>query len=127
MGWEWDNLKPHAVISLLPIGDILDKEPGIFDICNCLADYKHKWRSIGEGLEVRDGELTSIEQNSTLDNGDRLAKMLRIWKNSCCSPCTWRNIIDVLEAEAIDLKRAAEDIRSRLSESGDLYKKYYSK
>ena len=49
--------------------------------------------------------------------------MLRIWKDSCCSPVTWRNIIDVLEAPAIGLKKAADDIRSRLSEGGILYDK----
>ena len=52
----------HAVILLLPIGDILDEEPDIFDICNFLANHKHKWRAIGEGLRVQYGELTNIEQ-----------------------------------------------------------------
>ena len=98
---------------LFAIGDILNQEPVIFDICNCLADYKYKWRSIGEGLRVRHGDLTSIGNNKP-DDSERLAEMLRRWKDSQCSPCTWRNIIDVLEAPAIDLNRAADKIRSKL-------------
>ena len=58
------------------------KEPIIFDICNCLADYCHKWRTIGEGLEVRNVDLASIKHDSTLDNNNRLAEMLRTWKDS---------------------------------------------
>ena len=50
--------------------------------------------------------------------------MLRTWRDSCCSPYTWHTIIDVLEARAINLKKAAEDIRSSLLEGGDLYEKY---
>ena len=110
-----------TIISHFSIGDdILGKEPDIFDIRNCLADHNYQWRSIGEGLRVPDGDLESIE-HQTIDDGDRLAKMLRKWKNSSCSPRTWRNLIKVIEAPAVNLKRAAEDIRSRLSEGGDLY------
>ena len=113
------------LLSHFSVGGILDTEPEIFDICNCLADYKYKWMSIGEGLGVRDGGLKSIKHNITLnDDGERLAEMLQIWRDSSCSPFTWHNIINVLEAPAIDLNRAAEDIRSRLSKGGNLYDKY---
>ena len=101
------------MILLISIGDILNKEPEIFDICNCLADYKYKWMSIGEGLRVRHGDLTSIGNNKP-DDSERLAEMLRTWRGSQCSPYTWRNIIDVLEAPAINLNRAADNIRSKL-------------
>ena len=106
------------------VGDILDTEPEIFDICNCLTDYKYKWMSIGEGLRVGDGDLESIRRDIGLDDGERLAKMLRIWRGSKRSPFTWRNISNVLEAPAIDLKRVADDICSRLSKDGNLYDKY---
>ena len=126
---EWprgNKVASVCIISLLSIGDdILDKEPEIFDIRNCLADYKHKWRSIGEGLRVRHGDLKSI-QNNTPDDDERLAEMLRTWKDSCCSPYTWRNIINVLKARAVNLQRAAEDIHSSLLEGGDLYEIYYA-
>ena len=112
------------LLSHFSVGGILDTEPEIFDICNCLADYKYKWMSIGEGLRVGGGDLESIRRDIGLDDGERLAKMLRIWRDSSCSPFTWRNIINVLEAPAIDLKRAADDIRSRLSKGGNLYDKY---
>ena len=101
----------------------IDKEPKIFDICNSLANYNYKWRSIGEGLEVRDGDLSSIECNKS-DDGEKLAAVLRKWKESCCSPYTWRNICNVLKAPAINLIKPAEDICKSLSEGGDLYEKY---
>ena len=111
------------LLSHFSVGGILDTEHEICDICNCLADYSYKWKSIGEGLGVRDGGLISI-RNNIHDDGERLAEMLRIWRDSSCSPFTWHNIINVLEAPAIDLKRAAEDICSRLSKGGNLYDKY---
>ena len=106
------------MISPFSIGDIFSKEPDIFDIRNWLAEYKHKWMSIGEGLRVGDGDLQSIRRDTGLDDGDRLAAMLRKWRDSKCSPFTWQNIIDVLETPAIDLKRAADNIRSKLSVGG---------
>ena len=112
------------LLSHFSVGGILDTEPEIFDICNCLADYKYKWKSIGEGLGVGDGNLESTRRDIRLDDGERLAEMLWIWRDSSCSPFTWHNIVNVLEAPAIDLKRAAEDIRSRLSKGGNLYDKY---
>ena len=76
------------------------------------------------GLGVRDGGLISIRNNIHVhDDGERLVEMLRIWRDSSCSPFTW-HIINVLEAPAIDLKRAAEGIHSRLSKGGNLYDKY---
>ena len=110
------------LLSHFSVGGILDTEPEIFDIRNCLADYSYKWKSIGEGLGVRNGDLISI-RNNIHDDGERLADMLQKWRDSH-SPFTWRNIINVLEAPAIDLKRAADDIRSRLSKGGNLYDKY---
>ena len=112
------------LLSHFSVGGILDTEPEIFDICNCLTDYKYKWVSIGEGLRVGDGDLESIRRGIGLDDGERLAKMLHKWRDSSCSPFTWRNIINVLEAPDIDLKRAADDICSRLSKDSNLYDKY---
>ena len=112
------------MISPFSIGDIFSKEPRIFDIRNCLAEYKHKWMSIGEGLRVGDGDLQSIRRDTGLDDGERLAEMLRKWRDSKCSTFTWQNIINVLETPAIDLKRAADNIRSKLSVGGELYEIY---
>ena len=76
---------------------------------------------------MQDGDLTSIKKNILLDDDERLAEMLRTWRESCCSPYTWHTIINVLEARTINLKRAAKVIHSRLSEGGDMYEKYSKK
>ena len=71
-------------------------------------------------MKVRDGDLESIKNNISGD-GERLAEMLRTWRDSKCSSYTWRNIINVLEAPAINLRKAAEDICSVLLEGRPLY------
>ena len=119
----YTNMISITPFSLLSIGDIFSKEPEIFDICNCLAEYNHKWMSIGEGLRVG-GDLESIRHDIGLDDGKRLAAMLRKWRDSKCSPFTWYSIINVLKAPAIDLRCAADNICSKLSVGGELYDKY---
>ena len=52
--------------------------------------------------------------------------MVQKWKDTCCSPYTWRNLIEAVSEPGLGMKNKPDEIRSMLSED-KIYKKYSKK
>ena len=67
-----------------------------------LRPIEYKWQDIGRALQVANGDLKSLEFNSTYTNSQRLAEVLYLWFNKHPDKFTWRVIISVVESQYID-------------------------
>ena len=74
----------------------LDKEPKKLDLQHVLGPIQHKWRAIGEALEIPDRRIESIDGVALYDDSNKLSEVLQIWIDTLTSDVTWRNLIDVI-------------------------------
>ena len=101
---------------------ILKKEPQKKDLMTLLCPIAYKYYSIGEALEITEGELESIKHSVNPDN-NKLSEVLRIWRNSKSSPVTWETIIQAVSDPSVKNKDVADKIREHLAKD-DVFKKY---
>ena len=73
-----------------------DKEPKKVHLQRVLGPIEHKWREIGEALEVPDGRIQSIENDARYNDTRKLSEVLQTWIDTQTSDMTWRNLIDVI-------------------------------
>ena len=77
----------HLFLNLDP----LDEAPTMKRLLMLLKPIAGRWEVLGMSLEV------NTETISGPGDITCLGKVLTQWKTSCCSPYTWRNIIEVIE------------------------------
>ena len=73
-----------------------DKEPKKLDLQRVLGPIQHKWRAIGEALEIPDRRIKSIDGVAHYDDSNKLSEVLETWIDTRPSVVTWRNLIDVI-------------------------------
>ena len=73
-----------------------DKEPKKVHLQRVLGPIKHKWREIGEALEIPDGRIQSIDHDPHYNDSNKLSEVLQTWIDTQPSDVTWRNLIDVI-------------------------------
>lgn len=101
---------------------ILDKKPKKTDLLNQLAGVAARWRDIGEGLGVNDGDIESLQQSNQRDV-NKLSSVLQKWMDTLCSDVSWRKILEVLDSPLVQKKNVADDIRKFLRRD-DIFDKY---
>ena len=73
-----------------------DKEPKKVHLQRLLGSIQHKWREIGEALEVPDGRIQSIEYDPRYNDTRKLSEVLQTWIGTQPSDVTWKNLIRVI-------------------------------
>ena len=73
-----------------------DKEPKKVHLQRVLGPIQHKWRAIGEALEIPNGTIKSIDHDARYDDSNKLSEVLQTWIDTQPSDVTWRNLIDVI-------------------------------
>ena len=87
---------------------VLEKEPDQLDVLTFLAEYDYRWYDIGQGLCVRDGFLQGMR--GTLNDKEKLSKILQLWMQTICSPVSWNHIKEALKHPSVN----RPDIASKL-------------
>ena len=73
-----------------------DKEPKKVHLQCVLGPIQHKWRAIGEALEIPNGTIKSIDHDAHYDDSNKLSEVLQTWIDTQPSDVTWRNLIDII-------------------------------
>ena len=101
----------------------LDKEPKKVHLQRVLGPIQHKWRAIGEALEIPNETIKSTEQDARYDNSNKLSEVLQAWIDRQTSNVTWRNLIDVITKYPVNEPGLAETIPKFL-ENPEISSKY---
>ena len=56
-----------------------DKEPKKVHLQRVLGPIQHKWRAIGEALEIPNGTIKSIDHDARYDDSNKLSEVLQTW------------------------------------------------
>ena len=85
------------------------QEPERRHLLNLLNPEKSNWRSIGEQLCVRDGDIQSLQYSRSRDE-IKLSEVLRLWTNQSERDVCWKTIITVLKNPPINNVNVADKI-----------------
>ena len=86
-----------------------DKEPKKVHLQRVLGPIQHKWREIGEALEIPDERIQSIENDARYNDTRKLSEVLQTWITQP-SDVTWRNLIDVITEYPVNEPALAKTI-----------------
>ena len=92
-----------------------DKEPKKVHCQRVLGPIEHKWREIGEALEIPDGRIQSIDHDARYNDTRKLSEVLQTWIDTQTSDVTWRNLIDVITEYPVNEPLLAKTIPDFLS------------
>ena len=103
----------------------VDREPRKIDLQRALGLIEHKWREIGEGLQLPDGKIQSIHYDVSYNDTRKLSEVLQTWINTCTKPSvlTWRTIINIVREYPVNEPAQAEAILNFLAKP-DIYSNY---
>lgn len=62
------------------------------------------WKTIGEQLAVKDGDLKCLEHNMVYDDIRKLSEVVKVWRNKRTCDVSWRKIITVVEDPPLENK-----------------------
>ena len=62
------------------------------------------WKTIGEQLAVKNGDLKCLEYNVAYDDTNKLSEVLKIWRDKRTCDVSWRKIITVVEDPPLENK-----------------------
>ena len=85
------------------------QEPERNHLLKLLDPEKSNWRSIGEQLGVRDGDIQSL-QYRVLRDETKLSEVLWLWTNQRKLDVCWKTIITVIENPPINNVKVAKKI-----------------
>ena len=103
---------------------ILRKSPDVNDAYKLLKPKAAHWSKIARELVVETGYRDELQMSALLDARDKLECVIKKWKESECSDCTWGTLIEALkELEYIDVVRAVQEFLAR----PDVIKKYQNR
>ena len=77
------------------------------------AEASHKWKKLGQQLEIDNPELKTIS-NENNDDLDCFTAVFDLWKREGSPPYTWATIIDALRTKAVGEKRLANKLEHEL-------------
>ena len=86
------------------------------ELLNLLSNISDKWYELGVCLEVKSGELGSL-QSSPKSNMFKLTTVLQKWKDRTSPPFTWATIMDVVSGPVINNRSTYLDIGQFLDKS----------
>ena len=101
----------------------LDKEPKKVHLQRVLGPIQHKWRAIGEALEIPNETIKSIDNDVCYDDSNKLSEVLQTWIDRQTSDVTWRNLIDVITEYPVNEPGLAKTI-SEFLENPEISSKY---
>ena len=102
---------------------ILGKEPEDIHVLELLAYHAHEWQKLGKALNCRSGFLAG-EAQKLHSNTIKLGNVIEHWKQTLCSPVTWKRLLEAVESKAFGEKqKLANEIRAKLSED-ELFTNY---
>ena len=93
----------------------LGKEPEKIDLMRLLNPVMYMWRSIGEQLLLRHGDIMSIEYNPAYNDTVRLSQVIQLWIEMRPCEVSWRKIITVVKEPPINNVNLAIEICQFLS------------
>ena len=95
----------------------VDKEPRKKHLISQLNPIKSQWYSIGEQLEVQDGDLKTIQLNESLFRNDslKLSEVFQKWSDGRTVEVSWRMILDVIRSPPISNVKVFYDVQKFLS------------
>ena len=73
-----------------------DKQPKKVHLQRVLGPIEHKWREIGEALEIPNGRIQSIQNDPRFNDTCKLSEVLQTWIDTEPSDVTWRHLIRVI-------------------------------
>ena len=94
----------------------VDKEPRKKHLISQLNPIKSQWYSIGEQLEVQDGDLKTIQLNPLFSNDSiKLSEVFQKWSDGRTIEVSWRTILDVIRSPPISNFKVFYDVQKFLS------------
>ena len=108
-----------SVISLLADLSIkyagLESEPELSDLMNEVASQvPAKWRQISIQLGLTPSDQECFIALSPNDPLQCFTSVFRVWKNRATRLYKWSTVIQALESPAVDEKRLAQELRTKL-------------
>jgi hypothetical protein len=88
-----------------------------------LDPVRSDWKKIGVQLEIEDGDLASIEKNSSLDDSDKLSRVFQLWMDQETTEVSWKKILEVIRTPPISNLKLHQELVKFLSR--DDIKLYY--
>ena len=107
------------------------EKPTRLEVLSQLVDIDASWRSIGDGLGVKDNYLQGLAQRNDSDQ-TRLGHVIKKWLDmdgqDKCAPVTWNTILDVVKGPLVQNKTQAMRIykylKAKSSEQEDTRSKW---
>ena len=107
------------------------EKPTRLEVLTQLVDIDASWRSIGDGLGLKDNYLQGLAQCNDLDQrklGHVIQKWLDMDGQDECAPVTWHTILDVVKGPLVQNKSQAmriyESLKAKSSEQEDTRSKW---
>ena len=107
------------------------EKPTRLEVLTQLVDIDASWRSIGDGLGLKDNYLQGLAQHNDLDQrklGHVIQKWLDMDGQDECAPVTWNTILDVVKGPLVQNKSQAmriyEYLKTKSSEQEDTRSKW---
>ena len=93
----------------------LESEPELSDLMNEVASkVPAKWRQISIQLGLTPSDQECFMASSPNDPLQCFTSVFRVWKNRMTRLYRWSTVIEALESPAVDEKRLAEELRTKL-------------
>ena len=93
----------------------LESEPQLLDLMNEVASkVPAKWRQISIQLGLTLSDQESFMASNPNDPLQCFTSIFRVWKNRATRPYTWFTVIEALETPAVDEKRLAWELTTKL-------------
>ena len=93
----------------------LESEPELSDLMNEVASkVPAKWRQISIQLGLTPSDQEGIMASTPNDPIQCFTSVFQQWKSRAIRPYTWSTVIEALQAPAVDEKRLAQDLRTKI-------------
>ena len=103
----------------------LGKKPKKCHLTRLLHPIKYMWDTIGEQLEVPNGDIKSAEYNVAYGDTRKLSEVLQVWMDKKTRLVCWQTIITVVEEPPVENKAVVNEIYQFLTRP-DIQNEYLS-